>query len=333
MTASVASHRATDSAATKRPRRIARLVPVLGLAAALATAGLAAPIAARAADAHTIVVGGLERSYLLTVPRSVDPATPAPLIVALHGGGSDANRAKRYGWEPVARREGIIVAYPSAIDGHWNDGRGVYRYRSHRENVDDVGFLDALITRLRRQHRIDATRIYVTGASNGAMMSFRFAAESRTRLAAIGTFIGNLPEWMAGAASANPPVSAVMINGTEDPLMPFDGGLVNALGRPAGRVVSFAETVRFWVRHDGTSPVPTVRDVPDRDRDDGTTSVRARFADGDAGTEVIAYVVDGGGHTLPGGVQYLPERIIGKTSGDFDGIEAVWAFFQAHPRR
>jgi polyhydroxybutyrate depolymerase len=95
-----------------------------------------------------------------------------------------------------------------------------------------------------------------------------------------------------------------------------------------GRVLSVDQSIAYWVEKNGCSPMPVVTEVPDRDPADGTRVTRKVYVNEDDGTEVILYVVDGGGHTWPGGLQYLPSRVIGKTSRDIDANEVIWSFFK-----
>ncbi len=120
------------------------------------------------------------------------------------------------------------------------------------------------------------------------------------------------------------------INGTEDPLVPFEGGDVHFLKFKRGRCLSVKETIAWWVKVNGCSAEAVTKAEPDRDTDDGTTVRTETHTGGRDGTEVVLYVIDHGGHTWPGGWQYLPERLIGKTCRDFDASDVIWAFFKKH---
>jgi polyhydroxybutyrate depolymerase len=99
-----------------------------------------------------------------------------------------------------------------------------------------------------------------------------------------------------------------------------------------GQVLSVDESIRFWVTRNKCSTTPVVAEEPDRDPKDGTRVTRKEYSDGMEGTEVTLYSVDGGGHTWPGGFQYLPVWLIGKTSRDIDANEVIWEFFKKHSR-
>lgn len=130
------------------------------------------------------------------------------------------------------------------------------------------------------------------------------------------------------------PVSVLAINNVNDPLVPFDGGEVFSHFHRVklGKVLSVNESIEFWVSRNRCSTAPVVTEEPDRDPKDGTRVIRKEYNNGMNGTEVILYSVDGGGHTWPGGFQYLPARIIGKTSRDIDASEVIWSFFKKHSK-
>jgi polyhydroxybutyrate depolymerase len=123
------------------------------------------------------------------------------------------------------------------------------------------------------------------------------------------------------------------INNVNDPLLPWAGkDITGPFGfKKLGKVLSTAETIRFWVNHNNCSLSPVITHEPDKDPKDGTRIRKEVYRNGKDETEVILYVVEGGGHTWPSGYQYLNERIIGKTSRDLDANEVIWDFFKKHP--
>jgi polyhydroxybutyrate depolymerase len=174
----------------------------------------------------------------------------------------------------------------------------------------------------------------VTGISNGAIMSYRLACELSDKITAIAPVDGNIPILLFPECSPSKPVSVLAINNTDDPLVPFQGGeIYGKLHRiKLGKVLSVDESIGFWVNRNRCSITPVVDEEPDRDPKDGTRVTRVQYINDFDGTEVILYAVDGGGHTWPGGVQYLPARVIGKTCRDFDANEVIWSFFKKHSR-
>jgi polyhydroxybutyrate depolymerase len=280
----------------------------------------------------SIFSGGLQRTYNVHISSSYDKATPTPLVIVLHGGGGTGQgMTKLTNFNAIADRENFIVVYPDGLEKHWNDGRGVQRYRAQVQNVDDVGFISALIDHLSGELNIDARKIYVTGISNGAMMSHRLGCELSQKIAAIAPVAGNIPVNMASIWAPSRPVSVLLINGTDDPLVPWAGGDVHLGPFELGQVLSVADTVKFWVANDKCASPPLVEQLPDKDPSDGTTVQRETYGGCVGGAEVVLYAVEGGGHTWQGGLQYLPESTIGRTSRDFDATEVIWKFFKEHP--
>lgn len=303
-----------------RTRTLALLLLIgllLGLAAfALAQAG---------GDLHTFVYDGLTRTYRLFVPPAIAAGDQSPLVIALHGGGGTAeNMARLSDFDTLAAVEGFFVVYPEGVDGGWNDGRlPTAPTARDRLLVDDVAFIAALIAHLAEHYPIDLDRVYATGISNGGAMALRLACDLSDPIAAIAAVTANLPTTLDCAPEA--PVSVLVINGTADPLVPFEGGDVAGGGR--GSMVSTAETMQFWAEYAGCDPEPAVVDVPDSRRLDGTRTRLASYLNCRDGMRLVLAAVTGGGHTWPGGPQYLPILVIGRTSRDFSATAYIWAFF------
>lgn len=309
-------------------------------AAALTALLCLAPVCATAArDAglslHTLVHDGRERSYYLHLPAGAARPERRPVVIVLHGGGRTAgdDLARRTGYNRIADREGFIAVYPNGVGARWNDGRGP-TFRQGRESaaVDDVGFIAGLIDAVLRRYRGDPRRVYVTGLSNGGMMTLRLGCELGRRLAAIAPVIAAMPLEVLRSCRPDAPLPVLVMNGTGDPLVPWAGGAVSILRQSRGEVASTPETVRFWVAHNHCRPVPTLTRLPDRDARDGSRVEVIRYTNPDNGCEVILYRVDGGGHHFPGSDTPELPRLLGRKNNDFDGAEAIWAFFRRHER-
>ncbi|HET9988646.1 MAG TPA: PHB depolymerase family esterase [Kofleriaceae bacterium] len=281
---------------------------------------LAACSSCRREGAVVLPVAGSARHYDVFAP----PGLPAgrPLVIVLHGNGGTGQKIRKLThFDKLATRESFVVAYPDAIDHHWNDGRPEIASAS-----DDIGFIATLIEELSARYAIDRARVYVTGISNGGIMSYRLACELGDRIAAIAPVAGQLADVPPCALKA--PVSVLAINGTADPIMPFDGGEV---ARHRGHVHSALDSTAYFARREGCSVARTSEALPDLDPGDDTRSERTRYTECPRGIAVELITVENGGHTWPGGAQYLPRSAIGATARDFDGTEVIWAFFAAHP--
>ena len=273
----------------------------------------------------------IQRDYHLFIPSSYRNSTAAPLVIALHGGGGNGHKMHKLSHlSLLADRYGFIVAYPDAVEGHWNDGRGMDQYRSQKDNIDDVGFISRMIAAIAGEYNIQNHRVYVTGASNGAMMSLRLGCELAHKITAIAPVIGAMPENLVGQCAPARPVPLMMINGTDDPLVPWEGGYVHIFRRKLGKIISVPQTIAFWVTRNGCSPSPQISMVPDADPEDGTRVQKTAYGKCTDGADVVLYEIKGGGHTWPGGYQYLPEFLIGKTNRDLDASQAIWDFFNGY---
>ena len=276
---------------------------------------------------------GLERAYHLYVPLSYRNSTTAPLVIALHGGGGNGHKMEKLSdLNLLADQFGFIVAYPDAVEHHWNDGRGLKKYRSQKDNIDDVGFISRMIDAIAGEYNIHKAHVYITGASNGAMMSLRLGCELAHKIAAMAPVIGSMPENLVTQCAPARPIPLMMINGTDDPLVPWEGGYVHIFRKKLGKIISVPQTIDFWVAHNGCSPNPLISKVPDTDPEDGTSVQKSVYGQCTDGADVVLYEIKGGGHTWPGGYQYLPEFLIGKTNRDLDASRAIWDFFKRYRR-
>lgn len=271
-----------------------------------------------------VVVDGVVRKYRVATPPA-GSGSRLPVVVAFHGGGGDGASMERFsGLDELARSSGVLVVYPDGTGRlrrvlTWN--AGTCCASAARDDVDDVRFVGALIDDLVARHNADPERVYLTGMSNGAMMAYRVAAELPHRIAAVGAVAGGLevpPSSLRGA------VPILHVHGTEDEHVPFEGGR----GRRSIAGVPFTSveaTIRAWVARNDANPVPVVERLPDT-VDDGTRIVRKRYAARPGGAEVVLYVVEGGGHTWPGG--RVAPRLLGVTSMDVSARDLLWDFFR-----
>src|SRR5271157_2699103 len=219
---------------------------------------------------HTVTVDGISRKYLVFAPKGFDK--PLPVVLAFHGGGSKARQMERYTrFNDLAAKEGLLVVYPEAVEGNWNDGRGIEGVRAQQENIDDVKFVRTILDRMSKEHKIDRSRVFCTGISNGAFMSHRLAAEASDLITAIAPVVGGMAPAMAKKYHPDQSVSILIIQGDADPLVPIRGGMVGfPRGRKRGLVVPTEETIALYVRWNGNKGKPTVTTL-DRDEKDGTS--------------------------------------------------------------
>lgn len=197
-----------------------------------------------------------------------------------------------------------------------------------------MGYISALIDLLARSYGIDSNRVYAAGISNGGLFSQRLAREIAPRIAAIGVVVALMSDKIALMRPPARPVPVLLMPGTQDPLVPWEGGELGFRGgRKFGKVLSASATVAAWTALNRCAAPPAVTLEPDRDPHDGTRVRREAYGPCGEGSEVVLYAVDGGGHTWPGGQQYLPESVIGRTSRDIDANEVLWTFLRKHSIR
>lgn len=294
-------------------------------------------------EKFTLKHKGMERVYQVHDPRAGVKSAPSgkrPLILVLHGGGGraekfDAMTGKAASFNALAGREDLLVVYPQGIDRQWNDGREVKHIAPQAQGIDDAGFLSSLIDHLVKTRNVDERRIYATGPSNGGFMSNRLACDLAGKVAAVGIVIATMPVLLEDKCRPAAPVSVLIMNGTEDPLVPFNGGFVRDFrkGRTRGEILSTAQTFDFWLRQAGYGRGgQAIRPEPLADAAPGDRTRVTRQAYKGKNAEVALYTIEGGGHTWPGGRQYLFEFLVGRTSRDINATEHIWEFFKRNPK-
>ncbi len=319
-----------------------RLLKVLGLLVLLAVAGIALlwwyylsydtmepPALPGALQSGSMEYGGHHRRWQAYVPAS-KPPHPA-LVLVLHGSmgdGGDIRMMTRYGFDVLAERDGFIALYPDGYEGHWNDCRGTATYTANTENIDDVGFLRALVQRMVDEHGVDPTQVFATGLSNGGQMSYRLGLEAPELVAGIASMAASLPvDANFDCGRSGVAVAAMVMNGTLDPVNPYEGGLVEILGDSSrGTVTSSADTAGYWATLAGYHGAGVKRTWPRRVASDGTVVESTDWSE--TGKVPVSHVtIVGGGHTVPHPELDLP-RFIGPTSHQLDGPDVIWTFFK-----
>jgi len=301
-----------------------------GAFAALLTVGIFATACASwdfPTRSEALVHNDTNRSYRVYVPDAVRAkGGAAPLVLVLQGAGSVPDIIDLTHMTEVAEREGFAVAFPSPIGGLWNDGA----LKAFGPNESrDVSFLRKVVDDIdAKVLRVDRRRIYAMGLSNGGMMSLRLACEAADLVAGVAAIAASMPAALVDECRPSAPVSVVLMNGTDDPLVPYRGGAVHLGIVRVGDVMSTDDTMALWARLNGCAAAGQPVPLPDRDRGDGSRAVQIDYA-GCRGAGVRLVRIEGGGHTWPNGMQFLPSLVIGPVNRDIDAGHAAWAFFQA----
>lgn len=284
-----------------------------------------------------LAYGGYDREYHVYSPAGLEKGKKYPLVFALHGGGGTARGMRRLTFkkfEELAEKDKFIIVYPQGVEKNWNDGRGDSTRKAQRENIDDAGFLLAAAEKTAAAYPADLRNLFFTGMSNGAFMSSAMACLHADRVRAIAPVAGSISENLARYCKPSGPVPVLMMNGDKDRLVHWEGGDVTGpFGRRKfGKALAVLSALDFWLKAGACG-----KDKPTLEKldaaDDGTSSERTTYADCAPGTEVSLIKISGGGHTWPGGLSYLPEALIGRTSRDFNACEESWKFFKRHVKK
>ncbi|MGB7563411.1 MAG: PHB depolymerase family esterase [Prochlorococcaceae cyanobacterium] len=325
-------------------------VGLLLLTAALAwqaTATIAASAPAQGAwTDSSILIGGLRRWYRIYRPAHLPKG--AATVVLLHGGTQSMRKIfnSRAGgtraWLEIADRHGVLLLVPNGVNPatgdtagdrqHWNDLRPSGSDR--HADADDVRFITALVDQVGKTQGTDPRRVYLTGASNGGMMTYRLLIEAPGRFAAAATFIAALPLDSALLSPPKRPTPLLIANGTEDPLVRWEGG--RTAGRP-GLLRGAEATLDWWIRANRADRKhPVQRSLSDTDPRDGCRLLVTTYRALPGGAPVQFVTMAGGGHAMPSREHRLPDtrlvrRLIGPVCRDAEGADMAWDFLSKFP--
>ncbi|HRC73767.1 MAG TPA: PHB depolymerase family esterase [Candidatus Competibacter sp.] len=277
----------------------------------------------------TLSHAGRERSYLLYVPASLPKGQPAPLVMVFHGGGGHAAGIVRAtNLHQIAERHGFIAAYPNGTGAQqgrrlsWNAGSSPPRGYAENQNVDDVGFVKAILQQLKRSYSIDPRRIYATGLSKGGMFAYRLGCELSDQIAAIAPVAGSLTYAQCRPSRA---VAILHIHGGNDQNVPLEGGR----GAYSAQMADYPSALRGldqWRQRNNCTATPTQTTVT-------ADTKRFSYQGCKNGGDVTYYVVRGGGHGWPGSTPNARQQGRGiYLSNQLKASEEIWKFFAAHPK-
>lgn len=267
---------------------------------------------------------GVTRTFRVHVPPSYDADAPTPLVLMFHGGfGSGRQLENGSGMSVVADREGFLAVYPDGTGAvrTWNGG-GCCNPAA-RENVDDVGFVDALLDHLESELCVDRARVFSSGMSNGGILSHRLACELSDRIAAIAPVAGTI---MIDPCTPTRPVHVMQIHGTDDGHVPWEGGF--GCGPSGADYTSVPDTLEGWRTRNACDATTTETFA----MGDGTCDGYEGCADGG---DTWLCAIEGGGHSWPGTPRdaelvECPED--GAVSTTFFASDAIWRFFSTRGR-
>ncbi len=273
---------------------------------------------------NSLTYGGIERTYILHVPGSYDGTRAVALVLDFHGGGGNANSQMRTSqFNTLADEKGFLVAYPHGTGRledkllTWNGG-ACCGYAVTNQ-IDDVGFVRALVAEVQSRYHIDPKRIYATGLSNGAIFSYRLACDASDLFAAVAPVAGTLNYLRCNPSQ---PVSIIHFHGTDDTHVGYNGGT-----GPDSLVdvpfVSVKDSIDFWLDIDRCPRQPQSESFKDIQHD-----TYSGCADG---TAVELYTIVGGKHAWPGSQGPAWSGGDGPTQS-ISATQLIWDFFAAHPK-
>lgn len=270
---------------------------------------------------------GRIRTYRLHLPSGYNDLEELPLVIVLHGGlGNSIHMEGITRMSEKADEENFIVVYPNGTASlqnmfTWNAGFCcAYAYENE---ADDVGFIRTLIEKLETTLNIDTHRIYITGFSNGGMLTYRIGSELSDIIAAIAPVAGSI----GGIATRNSPlwtipepdlsVPVIAFHGREDTILPYNGGEpTTELG--AFSYLSVNDSISFWVEHNNCTTIPQTTVSENGNIIIDTYTATTNNAD------VILYTIVDGGHSWPGGPGGTQEIL---------ATDIIWEFFKDHPKQ
>lgn len=280
------------------------------------------------APLETFSFASLERSYRVHVPNSHDG--PLPLVLILHGRTQTAEQMMRLtDFNRLADAHGFIAVYPNGINQEWNYVKDLPGYP---EVHDDTAFLLALIDSLSEAYPVDPNRLFVAGFSNGGFMAQRMICDTErfAAFASVGAAgFGGMPSVCLGGK----PLSLLLIHGTADAIVPFEGlKQTNSRGAEVVVLASVPQTLGFWADYGGCDTNAAHRDLVASGKSPETSVLIYEVTGCPDNHDIMLYAVVGGGHNWPGVAGLIPDSIGGNVTLDFHASEVIWDFFQRQIR-
>lgn len=280
---------------------------------------------------RSLTVQGQERTYYVYTPSSLkENAFQYPLIIALHGGGSNPERLIDATQLSVrAREDDIIIAYPLGTgDGdarlYWN--AGVCCGSAQENPAADEEFIETLLTNLVQTLPVDQKRIYIAGFSNGGMLAYRLASRLGDRLAAVGIVAGAMFDDQPRPVA---PVSLILFHGLADNVIPAQGGISKKSSMKSEVSAPFKpinDIHQFW-RQENKCPHPPT----ETKAGNITTYASHNCADN---VSVVLNTIRNSGHNWPGASQGVYSALDdGSFYLGFSATAAMLSFFEKHPRQ
>lgn len=256
---------------------------------------------------------GIEREILIYIPKTYSKNTPAPVVINLHGYTSTAKEQMWYGdFRSIADQVGFIIVHPQGLKyrdtTHWNTGGW-----TPGSTVDDLGFMDTLITYMKTTYNINTKRIYAAGMSNGGEMSYHVACHLSQKIAAIASVSGSMTPETFRDCNPQRSIPVLHIHGSADQIVPYQGD-------PTATPI--VKGLLYWVKQNGCDSIPIITHLPDINSADSSTVDQYVYK---GSTPVVHFKIIGGDHTWPG------SKFNSKgTNYDINASQEIWNFFNKY---
>ncbi|MBX2821871.1 MAG: dienelactone hydrolase family protein [Rhodothermaceae bacterium] len=302
---------------------VSLLVAVLSIPASSFLKGLS--------NTRSLEYNGVDRTYQVYPARVSSSSDKKPLIIALHDNGSSPRnliRSSQGRINKLADEQGYVMVYPEGHKKSWDMSGSDAAVTGGRQR-GDVGFIKMLIESLKKEASIDEERIFLTGMGAGGVLALQLACEVPDMFRAVAVVNGSILVQNSAYCDGSMNTSLLLMNGTENPIIPYEGGMVQVPYGPPMNVLSTEATLGHWLKKNGCLYHSEETLLPNTDPRDDTSVAKYNYSGCHSDVKVILYKVNGGGHTWPGGRQSKKEDRFGRMSRDLDGGREIWRFFEA----
>jgi polyhydroxybutyrate depolymerase len=239
----------------------------------------------------------------------------ASLVFVLHGSGGSGLQimigAQKL--DAIAEKENMVLVYPDGYKHFWNECRKASTAEANTINMNEEVFFEGMIQYFRNKYHINQSKVFVIGTSGGGHMAYKLALTLPKKITAITAIIANLPDAKnMDCLAAGIAVPVMIINGTNDPVNPYNGGEVKIPGTVLGTVQSTDQTFHYWATLAGYQGEPRKELLPDTDPTDGKTIEEYQYQQ-KGKPEIVLLKVIGGKHDYP---------------NDIDVYLTAWDFFK-----
>ena len=260
----------------------------------------------------SILIEGHYRTFLFKNPGNDKKSS---LMFVMHGSGGKAEdmMSSTARLEEKAKNEQLLLVYPNGYQNYWNECRKAATSTANIENINENAFFEGMIEFFKSKYHIDTNKVFASGMSGGGHMAYKLALTMPQKIKAIAVIVANLPDTNnMDCIEVKRPISVMIVNGTEDPLNLYNGGMMVLGNVTLGYVRSTDRTFKYWSNLAGYTGDPVKENLPDTDPSDGRTIERYSYKK-EGKPEVVLLKVIGGKHDYP---------------KDIDVFEEAWEFFK-----